>query len=143
MANKHRQEIRYIVEPVSSPEPLLVRLCSAFVDNLTLILRTAFVVGSLFLVQDLGLRFEDLTRADSQAVQAPVETVRVTKPSEHDEPVLTEGVKHALKCTYTHFRNAHYDECVKEPSAIYSNPDAGPDDAGYLQGDAEILYARL
>ena len=123
-----------------------MRLCSAFVDNLTLILRTAFVAGALFLVQDLDSLFQKLTMPEIEDLPAAATAEVDVTPSnaeENEEPLLTEGVKHAFNCTFTAYRNAHYDECVEEPSRIYLNPQADPDDTGYLVGDDQVLYARL
>jgi len=78
MATNHSRKFRGIAAPVFVREPLLVRLCTKFVDNLTLFLR-----------------------------------------------------------------NAHYDDCVKDPSRIYVSPYADPDDTGQVTYDAPVLYARL
>lgn len=123
-----------------------MRLCSAFVDNLTLILRTAFVVGALFLVQDLDKLFEKLNTPEVDNRTAPT-TVEVeiapNDATDVEAPILTEGVKRAFNCTYTAYRNAHYDECVKEPSGIYLKPHAGPDDASHVMDEEHAMYARL
>ncbi len=43
-----------IAAPVYVREPLFVRLCIGFVDNLTTILRTTFVVGAFMPLVDGG-----------------------------------------------------------------------------------------
>ncbi|MDH3613448.1 MAG: hypothetical protein OEU90_12030 [Gammaproteobacteria bacterium] len=145
MAKRRRRRIRGIAEPVLVREPLLVRLCASFVDNLTLILRIAFVMGAVLLVQDLRTLFNEVTEPVAQstpaaAVSVDIETIDAT---EAHEPVLSERVEHALNCTYEDYRNAHYDECVKEPSRIYVRPQAEPDDTGLVIYDAPVIYARL
>jgi len=45
MASKHKRRLSGLAAPVFACEPLLLRLCSGFVSNLTLILRTAFIIG--------------------------------------------------------------------------------------------------
>lgn len=47
MAAKRKPELRGIAAPTLTGEPLFLRLCAAFVDNLTLLLRTALVVSGL------------------------------------------------------------------------------------------------
>ena len=63
--------------------------------------------------------------------------------TETPEPVLSDGVMHALNCTYQDYRDAHYDECVKDPSRIYPRPQADPDDTGHVFYDTPVLFAQL
>lgn len=141
MAKRERYALRGIAEPVLVREPLLIRLCTAFVDNLTLLLKTAFVFGAVLLIQDLRTLLEDV----SQPEPAPVGVVK-TQEIDDSEPrgsMLTDSVKSALNCTYEDYRNAHYDECVKEPSQIYVRPQADPDDTGLVIRELPVMYARL
>ena len=62
---------RGIAPPVFVREPLLIRLCTAFVDNLTLILRTGLVMGALLLVHDLRILLESRFAALSSAMPVP------------------------------------------------------------------------
>ena len=52
MGAKRKRSLGGIFEPMLVREPLFIRLCTAFVDNLGLILRTALVIGALMLVQE-------------------------------------------------------------------------------------------
>lgn len=146
MARKRKQAMRGVAQPVYAHEPLVLRLCNAFVDNLAMILRTAFVIGAFFLVQDVRLFTEEVRQpAPGPAPIANVDVVPVT-PVEIREPgeaVLTDDVKRALNCTYTEYRNAHYDECVQDDSVIYQRPQAGEDETGYVLYGMQTLYARL
>ncbi|MGB5258793.1 MAG: hypothetical protein WBN44_16190 [Woeseiaceae bacterium] len=144
MAAKRRKRIRGIAQPILVREPLIVRLCTAFVDNLTLILRTAFVIASLFLVQELQPRFEK-----SDEPVAEIQPERITPaaspaaPAELKEPVFSEGVKHALNCTFADYRNENFEACVNGPSRVYGRPVAEEDDTGHIFHAAPVLYASL
>ncbi len=123
-----------------------MRLCVAFVDNLTLILRLAFIAGAFFLASDLRTLPEELNPPVVEV--APVQTNPVNRSAptpaiEEDPGWLTSGVKQALNCTYENFRSEHYDECVKEASSIYTRPQADPDDTGYIMYETRTLFARL
>lgn len=143
MAVKHRRFVREIATPIRAREPLFVRLCTGFVDNLAMLLRTAFILGAFFLAQDLRTLYEKA--AEPVAELDPAPTLAATPGAidvvEDPEPVLSEGVIHALNCTFQDYRNAHYDECVKEPSSVYPRPGADPDDTGLVFYEAPILYA--
>ena len=142
MVDKRRRSIRGLAEPVMVRKPLLIRLCEGFLANLTLILRTAFVIGAIFLVQDLRSLLEDSAQpAATTPAQVTVEVEPLEAP-EAEESVLSEGVIHALNCTYEDFRNSHYDECVDDRSRIYPRP-PGADDTGYILYDSPILYAHF
>jgi hypothetical protein len=145
MAEQRRRNFRGVAEPVFVREPLLVRLCAAFVDNFTLILRTALVIGAVLLVHDLRTVVEKMTQPVAESVPTPAAPVEIEAigTTEAQEPVLNESVMHALNCTYGDYRNAHYDECVTEPSRIYQRPQADPDDTGLVIYDAPVMYARL
>ncbi len=133
-----------MVEP-----PLFIRLCQSFVDNLGIILKTAFVFGCIFLVQDLLTGLAETRQAPPRSTQI-LEPDRLPDPVIDEEPAeeelpkesfLSDGVQHALNCTFTDYRNAHYDECVDEPSDVYRLPPADPNDRGYLERNAAILFA--
>jgi hypothetical protein len=120
MATNRRRKFLGIAPPVLAREPLLVRLCTTFVENLTLILRTGLVMGAVLLVHDLRILLEEVSQPVAESVPAlvvPVES-EVIGTTEAQEPVLSEGVMHALNCTYEDYRNTHYDECVTDPSHI-------------------------
>jgi hypothetical protein len=140
-----RRKLRGVAPPALVREPLLIRLCTKFVENLTLILRIGLVMGAVLLVHELRILFEEVKQpvAESALARAvPVESEEIGT-TEAQEPVLTDGVMHALNCTYGEYRDAHYDECVKDPSRIYLRPQADPDDTGYVMYDAPVMYARL
>jgi hypothetical protein len=146
MAKNRTRKLRGIAAPVLVREPLLVRLCSSFVENLTLILRTGLILGAVLLVHDLRLFLQEITPptvAESAPVTAVPDDGEAMSTAEARKPVLSERVIHALNCTYERFRNEHYDECVKDSSRIYPRPQADPDDTGYVIYDAPVLYARL
>jgi hypothetical protein len=145
MATNRKRKFRGIASPVLIREPLLVRLCATFVENLTLILRTGLIMGAVLLVHDLRILLEEVNQPVAEAVPAPAVPAEseAIGTIEAQETVLSEGVMHALNCTYEDYRNTHYDECVKDPSHIYLNPHADPDDTGHVIYDAPVLYARL
>ncbi len=145
MVKVRRRKFRGFAPPVLVREPLLIRLCITFVDNLTLILRTGLVMGAVLLVHDLRILLEEVTQPVVESATAPAVPVEseAIGTAEAQEPVLSEGVMHALNCTYEDYRIAHYDECVKDPSRIYLRPHADPDDTGHVIYDAPVLYARL
>ena len=143
MVAKQRKRLRGIAQPILVREPLIVRLCTALVDNLTLILRTAFVIASLFLVQELQPRFES---ADEPVAETQPETDAPEMPRSDPEPqesFLTDGVQHAFNCTFEKYRNAHYDECVNGESRIYQEPAASEDDSGHVYYASPEMFARL
>ena len=145
MAKDGKGRIRGLAPPILVREPLFVRLCTAFVDNLTLILRTGLILGAVVLVHDLRLLLDEVNQpmAESAPVQAaPVESEAINEP-EKLEPTLSDGVMHALSCTYQDYRDTHYDECVKDPSTIYLRPQAEPDDTGHVIYDTPVLFAYL
>ena len=140
--SKHKNVFRAIAEPFVGQEPLLIRFCRGLVDNLTTILRTALVFGAVVLLQDLRDFVAETAPpvADvTPVLVAPVEVEAPVPPS----PVMTESVEMALKCTYTEFRNDHYDECVKDDSRVYKRPGADPDDTGQVFEPPEVLFAGV
>ena len=143
MAKKRRRKFRGIAEPVHVREPLFIRLCAAFVDNLTLILRTALIVGALVLVHDLRTLLDEPAQSVAESAPAPPPVPYDSAAAKPQDPVLSDRVLHALNCTYEDYRNAHFDECVKDRSRIYLRPHADPDDTGHVIYDTPVLYARL
>jgi hypothetical protein len=146
MARKSRNKLRGIAEPVLGREPLFIRLCSAFVDNLTLILRTALVTGAFFLVQDLSEFYDRVTDDAVESETAQIEVEKDPVPAdviEVKEPVINDRILHARNCTIAEYREAHYDDCVDEPSVVYPRPEADPDDIGYLADDSPMMFASL
>ena len=144
MARKRTRHLSGIAEPVLGREPLLVRACSAFVNNLTRILQTVFIVAAFLLAQKFQSFVEDKPYAVAEIDPAPAvyEAEPAAEP-EPQEPVLTERVKHYLNCTYEDYRITHYDECVAGPSRIYRGPQAEPDDMGNVSYELPIRLARL
>jgi hypothetical protein len=146
MARRGKIKLRGIAEPVLGREPLVIRLCSAFVDNLTLILRTALVTGALFLVQDLSDFYDRVADDAVEAETAQIELEKEPVPDdviEAKEPVINDRILHARNCTITEYREAHYDDCVDEPSVVYPRPEADPDDIGYLADESPVMFASL
>ncbi len=67
MAISRRRKFRGIAPPVLIREPLLVRLCTTFVDNLTLILGTGLVLGAVMMVHDIRILLEEVTQPEAEA----------------------------------------------------------------------------
>ena len=137
--------IRGVAAPIFVREPLFVRLCATFVENLTLLLRTGLILGAVLLVHDLRLLLDDVNQPVAESVPTlatPVE-IEAIDVTETLEPVLSDGVMHALNCTYQVYRDTHYDECIKDPSQIYPRPQADPDDTGLVIYDTPVLFAHL
>jgi hypothetical protein len=146
MARKRSFRLRGIAEPILVRRPLFVRLCSAFVDNLTLILRIGLVTGAIMLIQDLRSVSERTVQPVAEVAPEPIDPAGAIQPddaSPEDDAVLSESVKQALNCTYESYRNEHYDDCVAEPSRIYVPRQAGPDDTGQIRYETPVMYARL
>jgi len=143
MSAKRKRSLGGIFEPMLVSEPLFIRLCAAFVDNLRIILQTAFVIGALLLVRELRIATEDVPAqaADAEPVTSPVS--EPGQPVEQAEPVVTDRVRHYLNCTYEAYRADHYAECVEEPSRVYTSPQPGPDDMGHFHEPAIVLLARI
>lgn len=123
-------------------QPLFIRFCAAFVDNLAMILRVGLVVGGIFLVRELQ-EFNDKPGAPSHQPEPVIaeSTPTPVEPIEAEESLLTPGVLHALKCTHKEYRDKHFDECVDDESQVYQRPGADPDDTGYVIADVDALYA--
>ncbi len=146
MAGKRTRHLSGIAERVLGREPLLVRSCSAFVNNLTRILQTAFIVAAFLLAQDFRSLAEDLPQSMAEIEPVPAVHEAEAEPGAEpgpQAPVLTERVKHFLNCTYEDYRITHYDECVEGPSRIYRGPQAEPDDMGNVSYDMPVRLARL
>lgn len=146
MARKRKKKSHGIAEPVLGREPLFIRLCSAFVDNLTLILRTALVTGAFFLVQDLSEFYDRVIDDAVETETAQIEVEKEPVPAdviEVKEPVINDRILHAKNCTIAEYREAHYDDCVDEPSVVYPRPEADPDDIGFLADDSPVMFASL
>ncbi len=120
--------------------PLFIRFCEAFVDNLGLILRVALVVGAISFVNQLPDRS---TPESSEAVALEQEASEESEIPIEDETWKSPGVLHALNCTYMHYREQHYDECVEDSSEVYRRPGADPDDTSFVPRDDLLLYASL
>lgn len=146
MTRKFKRHVRGIAEPILVREPLLLRSCSAFVNNLTLILKTAFIVGAILLARDFRSLTQELGHAAVEVEPAllvhEVEIEPTAEP-EPQEPLLSERVQHYLNCTFEDYRTTHYDECVEGPSRIYQRPQAKPDDIGNLPYTVRHLYADM
>lgn len=143
MSAKRKRSLGGIFEPMLVREPLFIRLCTAFVDNLGWILRTALVIGALMLVQE----FRTLTSLGERAVAGADQPVPAgsmpAMPQPPADPVITDRVRHYLNCTYETYRADHYAECVEEPSRVYTSPQPGPDDMGYFHEPVQVLLARI
>lgn len=147
-AGKRKQPFRGVAAPVFVREPLLVRLCSAFLNNLASLLRIAFVAGVIMLMQDFRDMTGELLQPVAEVEESPVSDVESDATDEFvgREPLLTDGVKHALNCTYQDYRNAHYNECVNvdSPSEVYPRPDADPDDTSHTSSrESSVMFASL
>ncbi len=145
MVQKRKTKFRGLAEPVQVREPLPISLRVAFVENFTLILRIALVLGAVVLLHDLRVLFDDLNQPVVETELTPIvpDENEAIIPPEAPESVFTEGVMHALNCTYKDYRDTHYDECAEDSSDIYQRPDADPDNTGYINSYAPELYASL
>ncbi len=140
MSRHRRNRLQGNAEPVLRERPLFIRFCEAFVDNLGLILRVALVVGAITFVNQLP----DTSAPESSDVVAIEQdsNEELEVPIE-DETWKSPGVLHALNCTYTDYREQHYDECVEDSSEVYKRPGADPDDTSFVPRDDLVLYASL
>jgi len=143
MVKRAKSSIRAAVRPTTPREPLFIRLCHLFLENLTNLLRIGLVVGSILLVQDLRILFVEAQTpiADAEPAALAPDVVEDPPALVAPEPVLTEGVMQALNCTYEAYRKSHYDECVQDNSRIYKRPQADPDDTGLVLYEPPVLYA--
>lgn len=143
MANRQRNP-RRIVDPRGHRVPTFIRLCEAFVDNLSQILRLALVIGGIILVQELMVLrdlFSEPAMPDQAQAERPALPSDVVAPP---EPLLTDEIIHAQNCTRKEYWSAHYDECFPDGSEVYPRPHtADPDDTGFLRHDSPVLFARL
>lgn len=145
MTGRRKRPLRGIAAPVLPGEPLFIRSCRAFTDNLALLLRGAFILGALLLVQEFDRFAAGLVRSAAEADPLPPATalaIEPPAPSEPELPVLTDRVWHYLNCTYHEYRRQYYAECVEEPSGIYRAPEADPDDTGSLLRQSPVQFAR-
>lgn len=147
MNRQTRRKLRGIAEPVLPGEPLFIRACRAFVDNYVTLLRTAMLVGALLLVSDIDNMTSRLDPPAPGQLQVLESAESAPRPPPDDavaEPaLLTDGIRHALSCTYEEFRKEHYDECFDGGSEVYARPDAGPDNRGGLLELPPERYASL
>jgi hypothetical protein len=146
VAGKRKRKLQGVAAPSQAREPLFIRACSAFVNNLSLILRVAFIAGAAWLAGEFRDFTDDLPTpvadAEPVPVQPEVELTPVAEPAER-EPVITDRVQHYLDCTFGDYRVKHYAECVEEPSEVYQWPEPGPDDTGYIPGESPVILAGL
>ena len=139
-----KRDRRRIVDPRGHRVPAFIRLCEAFVENLSQVLRLGLVIGGIVLVQELSeLRetFSPPVAPDQAHMEKP------EPPANTDEPpasLLTDDVIHAQNCTHKEYWSTHYDECFPDGSDVYPRPNtADPDDTGFILYEARVLYARL
>lgn len=146
MTVRNKQSFRGVAAPARAREPVLVRLCSAFVSNLSTILQAGLVVGAAFFIHDFRILMDELLPAAtvSEAIPVAVEIeVQAAAEPELQESLYTDRVMHFYNCTFEDYRNANYEDCVLEPSEIYQPPEADPDDTGrFTRGSAPVKYAR-
>ena len=140
MSRYRRNNLRGNAEPVLRGRPLFIRFCEAFVDNLSLILKVALIVGAISFVKQLHHSPEP---ASTETIALEQETREKIKVPADGETWKSPGVLHALNCTYTDYREQHYDECVKDASEVYKRPGADPDDTSFVPRDDFVLYASL
>lgn len=134
MRQRQRKKWQGLAAPGVGQLPLLIRACNAFVDNLTTMMRLALVIGAVFLVRDLhnaGDIAASATRAEPPVVQRNDDVEAETENDPTVAPVLTDAVQQALNCTFKAYRDAHYKDCVDEPSAVYAPPERAGDDTSH------------
>lgn len=129
-----------------------LRLLRALADNLGNLLRVLLVAGAIHLTMNIDRIMDAFVdaRRPPQVVEAPV-----TEPPVAEPPVAadaaeaagyrpSEGVKRALRCTYTEYRRDHYDECVPEgESEVWDRQEALEDDGSAIFARPEQLYASV
>lgn len=123
--------------------PAAVRFCTAVVDNFPMMLRVLFLAGALLLANDIRSVPGKLERQTADAVPASVVSHEESAPVEIEPPLMTEGVRQALACTYRAYREAHFDECVDVSSVIYERPDEDDDGTGNVPARRPMLLAAL
>ena len=141
MARKNKRPFGGTAAPGIGREPLFVRLCAAFVDNLTMLLRIGYVVGTVFLIQQLDglIGTPDHPKISSEQVAEELPVKPVEGPETDEPPLITDGVRLAYECTFKEFRTAHPDECAIDSV----DRQAEPDDTGLIfRVDSPVLYAR-
>ncbi|MEJ2129190.1 MAG: hypothetical protein P8X81_10130 [Woeseiaceae bacterium] len=137
--------LRGIVPPVLGDEPVIIQLCRAFVANLRIILNVAMLFGAFFLAQELRESTDNKPVAVVEPGLVEDHAPPDTEPTDDNEtsPVLTDGVLHALNCTYEDYRKDHYAECVEDGSEVYRPIEADSDDTGHLYEEQTILLASI
>jgi hypothetical protein len=75
MTVKNKQSFRGIAAPALSREPVLVRLCSAFVTNLSIILKAGLVVGAAFFVHDFRVLMDEILPSTTVSKPIPVQAL--------------------------------------------------------------------
>lgn len=131
------------MDPILTRQPLLLRLCNAFVDNLRLILETAFLLGAIFLAHDFRDFHEEMPQQIAEIEPVPTNPAPQVIESVPETPIVTDRVKHFFNCTYGDYRAANYAECVDAESDIYPSPAADPDDTGHLYREPPVLLAAV
>ena len=143
MTVKNKRSFRGIAAPARAREPVLVRLCSAFVNNVSTILKAGLVVGAAMFIHDFRILMDELLPAMTVSKPVPVAVeVQAADDSETQESLYTDRVMHFYNCTFEDYRNANYEDCVLEPSEIYQPPEANPDDTGWVV-DVPFQYGTL
>lgn len=144
MRNRPDHRLKGLAEPLIGGGLLLVRAAAAFVDNLAMILRIAFITGAVFLVGEIREFTAEMSARYPDAAPAPV-AVEAPPPEATPAagPVLSDRSLHFLNCTYDEYRRENYASCVEEPSEVYPPPEADPDDRGNAVREAPIRFAAL
>ena len=122
---------------------LLIRFCTAFTDNLPLLLKTAFVTGALFFAHDFHSQVGELVRRPQLDVPLAKESTPPDLPEATPPPVVNERVRHFLNCTYEAYRREHYETCVESPSDVYKGPPPDDNDTGSILYEQPVLFAYL
>ena len=144
MTQRSSKQPRRIVDPRGHRIPLFVRLCEAFVDNLSQILRVALVAGGIYLVQSLVDLGDAMAPAEEPQQQTVVERLNDEPPAVDEAPLDSAIIQLAEDCTRTEYWKQHYDKCFPNGSAIYPRPDPDElDDSSFLPEDRAALFARL
>ena len=131
--------------PMQSRVTRLIRFCTAFTDNLPLLLKTAFVMGALYFAHDFHSQVGDLVRHPQPQLDVPLatESTLLDVAEETPPPVVNERVRHFLNCTYEAYRREHYETCVESPSDVYKGPPPDDDDTGSILYEQTVLFAYL
>ncbi len=131
-------------------DALLVRFFRAFTANYATLLRVAFLVGVLAIIDPLLSRIEtsvDVAHEHPEPVESAPVAAEATETRPEALPTIREldqGWKHYHQCTSDKsYRDANFDACFPDGTTVYERPKADEDDGSLLLFlEQDTLYAR-